>query len=553
LLRNALTQIDAAEVVARGQVVAASVFTTQSVTAILEKMRDQVKAGTPAPANFLLGPGESRTVFAWNTVTSISFNRQVRADPTAPLSTILLRALTVVNVVPGAVGMIAFGKYSSPDYRVHPGEFIPAIGTLSGIPVSQGSSDVSFILFLPSTPEPARGYPVAIFGHGGGNDKNESGFCAAKLAQQGIAVIAIDGPGSGFGLLSTYTLGFTDLSSVTFPTGGRSIDQNGDGQIGASEGFNAAPPRTILSGRDGVRQAVVDNMQLVREIEVGMDVDGDGVPDLDSSRMYYFGSSLGGILGLPFLATNPDVRAGVFTVPGGSGEFRLAASSRGSRGASLQARVPSLINSPGITSLDGLSVLSPYFNENMPLRSGASFSALLQDGTTRVIRSPLINTVPGATDIQQVIENGEWASQAGDAVAYAPYIRRKPLDGMPAKAVIVQFANGDRVVPNPTTTAILRAGDLADRATFIRTNLLFPVNPRPFPNNPYLYPHTFLQIFADPTLTAIALKAQHQIASFFASDGTRVIDPDDVPPALDVPIFEVPIVPPLPEALNYFP
>jgi hypothetical protein len=32
-----------------------------------------------------------------------------------------------------------------------------------------------------------------------------------------------------------------------------------------------------------------------------------------------------------------------------------------------------------------------------------------------------------------------------------------------------------------------------------------------------------------------------------------VIDPDDVVPAPAVPIFEVPIVPPLPEALNYFP
>jgi hypothetical protein len=52
---------------------------------------------------------------------------------------------------------------------------------------------------------------------------------------------------------------------------------------------------------------------------------------------------------------------------------------------------------------------------------------------------------------------------------------------------------------------------------------------------------------------AIAVKAQHQIATFFASDGTQVIDPDDVEPALAVPIFEVPIVPPLPEATNYFP
>jgi hypothetical protein len=52
---------------------------------------------------------------------------------------------------------------------------------------------------------------------------------------------------------------------------------------------------------------------------------------------------------------------------------------------------------------------------------------------------------------------------------------------------------------------------------------------------------------------AISLKAQQQIATFFASDGTQVIDPDDVPPTLSVPIFEVPIVPPLPDATNYFP
>src|SRR5262245_46204286 len=40
-LRNALAQIDAAGVVPRGQIAAASVFTTQSVTAMLEKIRDR--------------------------------------------------------------------------------------------------------------------------------------------------------------------------------------------------------------------------------------------------------------------------------------------------------------------------------------------------------------------------------------------------------------------------------------------------------------------------------------------------------------------------------
>ena len=49
--------------VAEADVVTASVFTTQSATAVLEKIRDQIHAATPAPADFLLGPGGERTVF----------------------------------------------------------------------------------------------------------------------------------------------------------------------------------------------------------------------------------------------------------------------------------------------------------------------------------------------------------------------------------------------------------------------------------------------------------------------------------------------------------
>jgi hypothetical protein len=560
-LRNALDEIDAAGVVPRGEVVTASVFTTESVTAVMEKIRDQIKAVTPEPADFLLGqPGGSRTVFPRSAVTLWVFNQQRSTDPSTALTDERVR-LAVLDVVTGAVGTIAVGRYSSPDYRVHPGEFIPPVGTLSGTPLVQGTNDVTFVLVLPSSPEPAGGYPVAIYAHGGGLDKTSSGLVAAKLAQQGVATIAIDGPGNGFGPFSTYTVTFTDSSSVTIPAGGQSLDQNGDGVIAQREGFDAAPPRTIQDGRDGYRQGAADTMQLVREIEVGVDVDGDGAPDLDPSRIYYLGTSRGGDQGPPLLAVEPSVRAAVLNVPTGSDELNRLSADRD--GGFFQSRVPSLLNSPGITSLDGLPLSPPYFNENMPLRNGTPFSVDLQDGTSRVIRSPVTNTVAGAAEIQQVIENGEWASQSGSSGAYAPYIRRRPLDGVTAKPVIIQFANGDRVVPNPSTTALLRAGDLADGATFVRTNLAFPGgNPTPFPGNQILYPHAFMDqaIFPGlpPKVRVIAFKAQDQIATFFASDGAQVIDPDDLPPppglpALDVPIFEVPIVPPLPEALNYFP
>ena len=57
---------------------------------------------------------------------------------------------------------------------------------------------------------------------------------------------------------------------------------------------------------------------------------------------------------------------------------------------------------------------------------------------------------------------------------------------MPEKHVISQFAKGDQTVPSPTTTAILRAGDLADRATYYPNALAFAANPA-LPKNP----HTF--------------------------------------------------------------
>jgi hypothetical protein len=42
--------------------------------------------------------------------------------------------------------------------------------------------------------------------------------------------------------------------------------------------------------------------------------------------------------------------------------------------------------------------------------------------------------------------------------------------------------------------------------------------------------------------------ARQQIAEFFASDGETIIDPDGAGA-----LFEVPIVPPLPEELNFIP
>src|SRR5262249_62360734 len=115
------------------------------------------------------------------------------------------------------------------------------------------------------------------------------------------------------------------------------------------------------------------------------------------------------IFGPEFLAVEPDVRAGVLNVAGGSGieSNRLSTVFRASVGALLAARTPSLLNGPGITGIEGVSVGGPFFDENMPLRDGVPLTVRLADGTERVIQSPLINTVPGAMPIQEGIEHIE--------------------------------------------------------------------------------------------------------------------------------------------------
>ncbi len=102
----------------------------------------------------------------------------------------------------------------------------------------------------------------------------------------------------------------------------------------------------------------------------------------------------------------------------------------------LSLRNPPLINGPGITSLGGVSVGPPHFNENFPLRDGIPLRVGLADGTSWDIQSPVVNTVAGAIPIQELVENTKWVSHSGDPVAYAPHLRKSPLAGVPAKSVI---------------------------------------------------------------------------------------------------------------------
>jgi hypothetical protein len=132
----------------------ASLFTTQSITAITDKIRGQLSASAPT---FTLGTNGERTVFPFASIASIQWNRQIGTAPTfsTPPSFLPTPALL------GAVGTIAFGSYASPDYE-NSDEVIPPYGSKTGVPVPQSTNHLEFTLFLPAGPEPAGGWPAAV-------------------------------------------------------------------------------------------------------------------------------------------------------------------------------------------------------------------------------------------------------------------------------------------------------------------------------------------------------------------------------------------------------
>jgi len=508
----------------RNRVVAASLFTTQSITADLHKIAQQIKHAQPAAVNFMIGNGGAvRAVFPVAGVAGIQFARQTG---TAPAFTNSFLPTPALQVVTGSVGHIAYGRFASPDFQTA-GKYFPTTATLTGQPQAQSSNGIVVQMFLPAGAKPAGGWPVAIFGHGFTDSMYGAPWTQASVyAAAGIATVSINVVGHGGGPLGTLNvLSNSGAAPVVVPAGGRGIDQDGNGAIDSTEGSSAAAPRDIIGSRDGLRQTVVDLMQLVRQIEAGIDVDGDGSIDLDANRIYYAGQSFGGIYGTIVMGVERNLKAGVVNVPGGSITeiARLSPSFRLLTAIALLPR--GLINLPPAPGLP--FPFNLQFDENQPLRDVAA----------------VVNAVPGAMQIQRTLDRFQWVQQAGNPVSYAAHIRKQPLPGNTAKPVLVQFAKGDQTVPNPTSSALIRAGDLKDRTVYYRHDLAFAAFPT-LPKNP----HTFLTNLGNAAAAPLAVIAQQQIATFFVSRGTVVTDPD-----AGGPLFEVPIAGALPERLNFIP
>ncbi|HEY2015037.1 MAG TPA: Ig-like domain-containing protein [Bryobacteraceae bacterium] len=494
------------------KIVAASIFTTMSATAWLEHAR--LILNYVPPVVMLAQPQSS---FRIADLATLVLHDQTGSNPVKFNDL----ALPVDNPIVAGLDRIVIGSFRSPSF-LEDDQTIRQQPTLPQLAVPVNTNQVDFNALLPATPRPAAGYPVVIFGHGFGDSRfGGPTAIAPTLARAGFATIAINAVGHGFGPLSTVI--FTDKSgkSTTLNAGGRSIDLNGDGSIDSEEGCTLLTP-VAYGTRDCFRQTAVDLMQLARVIRLGLDLDGDGVPDLDPARIYYSGDSLGAIYGTMFMAVEPTVRAAALTVGGASIEdiARWSPAYRGLSTQVMELRLPPLLNKGNAYDED-------YVLPNQPLK---------------------VTTVPGAIAIQNVFEMLEWLGIEGDPIAFAPHLKPSPLAGVPARPILVQFARGDRTVPNPANSMLIRAAGLQANAWEYRHDLARAQAP-----DLPLDPHPFMELFVSlggsgiqlPTAAglAISLDAQQQIAGFLTADGATIPDPNFlVRLILGIPVFENPAV-----------
>jgi hypothetical protein len=494
-----------------------SIFTTETATPELAKLRTALDTGsaysaagiTTAERNASFIQGGVRDVFPAATVSEIERGDQVAADPTKPLSFSL-----VPNVATAGAGYYAFGSFVVPRYQTYADAVIPNVpSTQTPFPI--GKQRVGFTLIVPAGIQPAGGWPVAIFGPGFTRSKYDLFLAADLNAAQGIATIATDPAGHAFGPASVVVV-HQGVLTTTFSGYGQGMDLDGDGKIEASEGVGPtdhktldsngnviadAPSRYATAGlRDGLIQTAVNLMTMVRVIEQGVDVLGDGSVTLQRHVLGYYGQSFGAIYGTMLMATDTHLTVGVLNVGGGPiVEIARLSGFRNLLADTLRVSRPTLLN--GGPGLNG-------FTESMPLR----------------LDPPVTNPYPGATTIQKYFDHGSWQARAGDPVAFAPLLRLRPPAGAPTKHVIFQTAFGDHTVPNPTAGEMYRAGNVLDLVSYYRNDKTPTATSDP---------HGFL---LDPRLFGRD-QGQAQVLAYISSGGANVIDPDGPGPIWEVPVM----------------
>lgn len=247
------------------------------------------------------------------------------------------------------------------------------------------ASRISVSAWMPDGDGP---FPIALFNHGLGGFRGQASTDARALVDAGFAVVAMDAVEHG------------DHPSA-----------DGVGRLDAITGFLGVDLVSLSLDTDRLRgnfeQTNLDRIRLLSLLRQQPDLDGDGHPELDPSRIAVHGVSMGAMLTPQLLAVTPEVESAMLTVGGG----RLSAI---------------VTESPVLDDFDDL------------IRQAAGS----QERFDRWI--PLAQA----------------ALDPVDPALWAAHVTHNRFDSAPAPSVLLQVALFDEVVPAPAGFALARALDL---------------------------------------------------------------------------------------------
>jgi hypothetical protein len=205
--------------------------------------------------------------------------------------------------------------------------------------------------------KPANGWPVVIFEHGITRDRTDAFALAQAFASQGWVIAAVDLPMHG--ITSTANPFYQASNEQTFNL---DLMVNASGASGPDGVIDPTGSWFInltypLASRDNLRQGVVNLLALTRALP-SLDLNGDGVGDIDGSRIAFVGQSLGSIVGIGYGAVLPNpalTKTMVFSVPGGG----VAALLRDS--PTFGPRINAGLQAQGL--IPGTSLYAQYFRD----------------------------------------------------------------------------------------------------------------------------------------------------------------------------------------------
>lgn len=316
----------AAAGVTRADIVVSWVANTQGIRPVLGAVRARVGA-SPAPATTVVNSGLTLAAIQQPPIADIYIG-------TIALPYYLTAPGSGSTPAPPTAVLTGF-------WRAAPGAYVAPFSALgldptstnitfaNPLPVLNSTQTVPLLMTLPNAAsgrtKPDAGWPVVIFQHGVTRNRTDMLAIAATMSQQGYAVIAIDQPLHGVGPTGSTAAFYIERTPFGPVASERTFDvdivNNTSGAPGPDGVIDSSGAHTInlaspLTSRDNLRQAVADLFALTRAIP-NIDTDGNGTADLDGSRIAFVGQSLGGIVGVPFMALEPNVSYGVLSVPGG--------------------------------------------------------------------------------------------------------------------------------------------------------------------------------------------------------------------------------------------